>query len=107
MKKLKIGVVFGGMSTEHDVSIVSATSIIESLNKEKYDILPIYIDQDGKWFKYTKNVEDIKILDIGEKLVKRLLNSLFIFNVHLLFPVPVTNAELSLYSILMTLLTFS
>ena len=56
MNKLKLGVVFGGMSTEHDVSIVSATSVIESLNKEKYDIYPIYIDKSGNWFKYTKEI---------------------------------------------------
>ena len=44
MEKLKLGVIFGGMSTEHNVSIVSATSIIESLNKDKYEIFPIYIN---------------------------------------------------------------
>ena len=68
MNKLKIAVIFGGMSTEHDVSIVSATSIIECLSKEKYDIFPIYIDENGNWFKYTKKVNEIKTLDIGEKL---------------------------------------
>ena len=36
MSKLKIGVVFGGKSTEHDVSIVSGTSVIKNLDKEKY-----------------------------------------------------------------------
>lgn len=68
MKKLKLGIIFGGMSTEHDVSLVSATSIIESLNKEKYEIVPIYIDINGSWFKYTKNINEIKILNIGEEL---------------------------------------
>ena len=38
MYKEKIAVVFGGMSTEHDVSIVSGTSVLKNLNKEKYDI---------------------------------------------------------------------
>ena len=68
MNKLKLGVVFGGMSTEHDVSIVSATSVIESLNKEKYDIYPIYIDKSGNWFKYTKEINKIKIMKITEKI---------------------------------------
>ena len=36
MNKIKLAIVFGGMSTEHDVSIVSGTSIINNLNKEKY-----------------------------------------------------------------------
>ena len=39
MNKLKAGVIFGGMSTEHDVSISSGTSIIKNLSKEKYEIL--------------------------------------------------------------------
>lgn len=43
MRKIKIGVIFGGMSTEHDVSIVSGTSVIQNLNKEKYEVYPIYI----------------------------------------------------------------
>ena len=68
MNKLKLCVIFGGMSTEHDVSIVSATSIIESLNKEKYNIYPIYIDNKGNWYKYTKEIEDIKILELNETL---------------------------------------
>ena len=44
MNKLKIGVIFGGMSTEHDVSVVSGTSVIKNLNKDKYEIIPIYIN---------------------------------------------------------------
>ena len=68
MNKIKLGVIFGGMSTEHDVSVVSATSIIKNLNREKYEIFPIYIDNEGKWYHYTKNIEEIEILNIGEKL---------------------------------------
>ena len=60
MNKLKAGVIFGGMSTEHDVSISSGTSIIKNLSKEKYEILPIYISEDGSWYKYTKNIEEIE-----------------------------------------------
>ena len=41
----KIGVIFGGMSTEHDVSIVSGTSVIKNLDENKYDIYPIYIEE--------------------------------------------------------------
>lgn len=67
---MKLGVIFGGTSTEHDVSVVSGTSVIKNLNKEKYDITPIYIDTDGTWYKYTKNIEDIDILPIGEKVTE-------------------------------------
>ena len=65
---MKVAVIFGGLSTEHDVSVVSGTSVIKNLNKEKYDILPIYIDTDGTWYKYTKNINKIDILPIGEKI---------------------------------------
>jgi len=49
-KKLNIGVLFGGRSGEHEVSLVSATSIIAALDKNKYDIVPIGITPSGKWF---------------------------------------------------------
>ena len=65
---MKLAVIFGGTSTEHDVSIVSGTSVIKNLNKEKYDITPIYIDTDGTWYRYTKDINDINILPIGEKI---------------------------------------
>jgi len=68
MKKISIGVLFGGKSTEHDVSIVSATSIIENMNKQKYNIIPFYIEKDGTWYKYTKDINEIHILKLGEKL---------------------------------------
>ena len=38
MEKIKVGVIFGGQSTEHDVSVVSGSSVIKNLNKEKYEI---------------------------------------------------------------------
>lgn len=68
MSKLKVAVILGGISTEHDVSVVSGTSVIERLNKDKYEIYPTYIDQDGTWYKYIKNAEEIKVVQIGTKL---------------------------------------
>ena len=68
MEKLKLGVIFGGMSTEHEVSIVSGTSIIKTLNKEKYEIIPIYLSKAGEWFYYDKKVEDIEVLQVGDKI---------------------------------------
>ena len=64
----KIGVILGGMSTEHDVSIVSGTSIIRNLNKDYYDIYPIYINPQGRWFSYTAPIESIPKLKVGEQL---------------------------------------
>ncbi len=74
MKKLRIGVVFGGMSTENKVSCVSANSVIKNLNKEKYDIFPIYIDKKGNWFEVTN-------LDIDEKTLEESENKIYINNV--------------------------
>jgi len=65
VKKIKIGVIFGGISSEHEVSKVSGTSVISNLNKEKYDILPIYIDEKGNWNTYEKNINEIKVLEIN------------------------------------------
>ena len=65
---MKLAVIFGGRSTEHDVSIVSGTSVISKLDKEKYEITPIYIDENGEYYKYTKNINEIKTLKIGEKI---------------------------------------
>ena len=57
---MKIGVVFGGMSTENEVSVVSANSIMKNLDKSKYDIYPIYISKEGKWNRYTYENKDIE-----------------------------------------------
>lgn len=67
---MKICVIFGGISTEHDVSIVSGTSVIKNLNKQKYQIIPMYIDKDGIWYKYLKDVNQINILKIGEQPIE-------------------------------------
>lgn len=47
--KTKIGVIFGGRSGEHEISIRSARTVIEQIDKEKYEVVPIAIDEQGKW----------------------------------------------------------
>ncbi len=64
---MKICIIFGGISTEHEVSIASGTSVIRNLDKKKYEILPIYIDKEGQWYKYTKPIDKIENLSMGEK----------------------------------------
>ncbi|MFA5524386.1 MAG: D-alanine--D-alanine ligase family protein [Tissierellales bacterium] len=49
MKK-RVGVVFGGRSVEHEVSVITGMQVIENIDNTKYDILPIYISKDGQWF---------------------------------------------------------
>lgn len=48
--KIKVGVFFGGISVEHEVSIISALQAIHSMDKEKYDIIPVYITKEGLWY---------------------------------------------------------
>ncbi len=48
--KLKIAVLFGGKSVEHEISIISALQAVQSINKEKYDIVPVYIAKDSKMY---------------------------------------------------------
>ena len=65
---MKIAVLFGGASSEHEVSISSGTSVIYNLDKTKYEIYPIYISKKGMFYKYIKNIKDIRILNVGEKI---------------------------------------
>lgn len=59
MSKKTIAVVFGGQSSEHEVSCISATTIIKNINTEKYEILIIGITKDGRWLK-VDSVADIE-----------------------------------------------
>ncbi len=49
MEKIKIGIVFGGRSGEHEISIRSAKTVIEQIDKDKYDVVPIAITKEGHW----------------------------------------------------------
>src|SRR5215470_7412086 len=49
MKKLKVGVLFGGRSGEHEVSLLSAASVLKAINPEKYEVVPIGITKQGQW----------------------------------------------------------
>lgn len=46
----RLGVIFGGVTCEHDVSIVSGLQLIENVNKSKYEVIPIYIHSNGEWY---------------------------------------------------------
>ncbi len=49
MKKLRVGILFGGRSGEHEVSLLSAASVLQAIDKDKYDVVPIGITKDGRW----------------------------------------------------------
>lgn len=56
-----LGLIFGGMSTENEISLKSGISILNNLDKERYNIFPIYIDKEGDWYEYyiNKKIENI------------------------------------------------
>jgi D-alanine-D-alanine ligase len=71
--KIRVGIIFGGRSGEHEVSLVSATSIINALDPSKYEIIPIGITKEGKWLSSDKVLHALRSgktqLSIEEKLV--------------------------------------
>ena len=48
--KIQLGVMFGGNSTEHEISIISAVQAMLSLNRDKYDVIPLYISKDSRFY---------------------------------------------------------
>ncbi len=56
MNKIRIGIIFGGKSGEHEVSIRSAKTVIEQIDKNKYKITPLAIGRDGKWLSPKQSV---------------------------------------------------
>lgn len=48
--KTNIGVFFGGRSTEHEISVISASQAMNAINRDNYDVTPIYITKQGHWY---------------------------------------------------------
>src|SRR5215470_19106817 len=48
-EKLRVGIVFGGRSGEHEVSLASAASVLAAIDRSRFDVLPIGIAKDGRW----------------------------------------------------------
>jgi D-alanine-D-alanine ligase len=68
-KRLRIGVLFGGRSGEHEVSLASAASVIRALDPEKYEAVPIGISKDGRWLVGTGAVKLLAdVLKSGERV---------------------------------------
>lgn len=87
---MKLAVIFGGKSSEHNVSVVSGTSVISHLDKTKYEIYPIYISKDGLFYEYTKNINEIKMLSVDDEVVEiKLIDNIFEYlsKIDVVFPV--------------------
>ena len=76
--KIKVGILFGGVSVEHEVSIISALQAIKNMDLNKYEIIPIYIDKKGVW--HTGEIlKDINIYKDMDEL-KRFTNECILVN---------------------------
>lgn len=71
--KIKVGVIFGGETVEHEVSIISAVQAMNSMNQEKYDIIPIYISKDRTWYtgSMLSDIEVYKDFDDLKRYAKK------------------------------------
>ncbi len=66
MTKTKVGIIFGGRSGEHEVSLVSANSVIKAIDKEKYEIIPIGITKEGQWVVGADTIKALQTGDVSE-----------------------------------------
>ena len=73
--KIKLGVIFGGPTVEHEVSIISAVQAMEHLNKEKYDIYPIYVSKDRTWYtgKMLADIDIYRDFDTLKRYAKKVI----------------------------------
>lgn len=73
--KIKVGVIFGGNSVEHEVSIISAVQAMNKMDKTKYDIIPIYITKDLKWYtgSQLKEIEIYQDFDLLKRYAKEVV----------------------------------
>lgn len=55
--RLRVAVLFGGRSPEHDVSILSATNVVNALDPDRYDVLPIFVNRQGQWLLLTPQAD--------------------------------------------------
>ena len=73
--KIRLGVIFGGESVEHEVSIISAVQAMYKLDNEKYDVIPIYITKDRQWYtgEALKDIETYQDLDLLKRYSKNVV----------------------------------
>ena len=64
MKKIRVGVIFGGRSGEHEVSLASAAAVFQNLDPERYEAVPIRIEKDGRWALPDRAPKVMKAADV-------------------------------------------
>lgn len=70
--KIKLGIIFGGETVEHEISIISALQAIEHINKDKYEVIPIYIAKNKEWYTSEEmfDIKNFQDLDLVKKNAK-------------------------------------
>lgn len=73
--KIKVGVIFGGESVEHEVSIISAVQAMNKMDNEKYEIIPIYITKDRQWYtgEILKEIENYQDMNLIKRYCKKVV----------------------------------
>lgn len=101
--KLKIGVIFGGKSVEHEISVITALQAMDNIDNERYEVVPIYITKDLNWYTggMLRHIDSFKDFDLIKRYAKKIrltnkggryvLESVGIFKreineIHLAFP---------------------
>ena len=64
MEKKNIAVIFGGHSVEHEISIITGCQIMDSLNRLRYNVIPIYITREGEWLISDKDVNSFQASEL-------------------------------------------
>jgi len=77
VRKVRVGVIFGGKSGEHDVSLMSAQSVMRAMDRNKYEIVPIGITKEGRWL---TGGDSLKALTGGQMTMSKLLGSPFVID---------------------------
>lgn len=71
--KLKIGVIFGGRSVEHEISVITALQAMDNIDKEKYEVVPIYITKNLEWYTggMLRHLDSFKDFDLIKRYAKK------------------------------------
>jgi D-alanine-D-alanine ligase len=73
--KIRVGVIFGGNTVEHEVSVISAVQAMKHLNQDKYEIVPIYMSKDYGWYtgKLLMDISTYKDMDLLKRYAKKVV----------------------------------
>ena len=65
--KIRVAVIFGGRSGEHEVSLASAESVMQNLDRTRYEVIPVGITREGRWLLNGDSDEDAEVRVLGRR----------------------------------------